>query len=150
MGCHESNAPGPPFAVESEAIMGIDGIGKGAGPPPTADGVPAPGADPVEATGKTFQIDAAADPGKAQAGAAPEGAPAVAPSPLDRLRSGEVDLNGYIDLKVDQATAHLPEMAAADRNAIREMLRARLSGDPMLRDLVEHATGRAPPEIPEE
>ncbi len=133
--------------------MGIDGIGKGGGAPPTTGGLPDAGAGPAEKTGKTFQIDPAADPGKAQPGsgsAGVAGVGTVGTGPLERLRAGEIDLDGYLDLKLDEATAHLPELTPADRDPIREMLRARLAGDPMLRDLVQQATGREPPQIPDE
>jgi hypothetical protein len=70
-------------------------------------------------------------------------------APLERLRSGEVDVHGYLDLKVDEATAHLKHLPPAELTSIRKMLRDQLSTDPALADLVQQATGH-PPTPPDE
>ena len=64
------------------------------------------------------------------------------PSALDRLRSGSVSFEGYLNLKVDEATAHLGPMSPAELEAVRRALRDRLATDPTLVDLVKTSTGR--------
>jgi hypothetical protein len=123
--------------------MGIDRIGKGGGvqPPvgPAQGDVGAPRAvDPSRA----FRVE----PSKAENVARLD--PATV-TPLDRLRNGEVDLHGYLDMKVHEATAHLTGLPEGDLGAIRKMLRDQLATDPILADLVERATGR-PPVPPED
>jgi len=116
--------------------MGIDRIGRGG--PPTAP-TPARG---TETTG-AFEVRPTHTP-------APANAPAqVAPTmpavtPLERLRAGEIDLDGYLDLKVDQATAHLHGLGAHEMDGLRLALRQQLVGDPSLAALVESATGQRP------
>jgi len=86
--------------------MGIDRIGKG-GPPPPAAPASSKGAGPSERVrgpepSRPFEVrpgDRAAEAAKA-APIAPTGL-----SPLERLRAGQIDVNGYVDLKVEQATA---------------------------------------------
>lgn len=107
--------------------MAIDPIGKGGGTAPiapTAGGIGTTGTEEfsVERKAKTAAVDAT--------------------SPLDRLKAGEVDVNGYLDLRVEQATAHLVDRVDADRlTFIREALRSQLERDPALVDLVQKATG---------
>jgi hypothetical protein len=64
---------------------------------------------------------------------------------LERLRAGEIDANGYLDQKVDEATAHLRRLPPAELAAIRSALRDRMSSDPALVDLFRTATGQAAP-----
>jgi hypothetical protein len=111
--------------------MGIDGIGKKG--PITPQG---PATGPQEAT-RAFEVPQAAPV------AAP--APVNAPTALDRLRSGELDLNGYVDAKVQEATAHLGPLPPERLAEIRSMLVDRVASDPLLVDLVRTATGRVPP-----
>jgi hypothetical protein len=66
------------------------------------------------------------------------------PGALERLRSGEIDLDGYLDLKVQEATGHLGALSPEQLESIRSTLRDRLAADPTLVDLVRTATGRAP------
>jgi len=117
--------------------MGIDRIGnKGppAAPPPDQAHVDRP-----SEAGKPFEI---ARPAAAAAhGAAPVDAP---PTALERYRAGEIDIGGYLDLKVDEATAHLAGLPAHDLQAIRSTLRERLASDPTLLELVRTATGHVP------
>jgi hypothetical protein len=63
---------------------------------------------------------------------------------LERLRRGEVDLDGYLDLKVHEATAHLKGLRSAELDGIRSVLRERLTEDPALAEMVRRATGEAP------
>ena len=118
--------------------MGIDRIGKGpggAGPLPGAQD-----AGKTEGTGRTFEVR----PGDAGATKGVAGAKSDALSPLERLRAGEVDVHGYIDLQVDAATAHLKGLDASELDTIKKLLRDELASDPGLADLVRRATGHLP------
>ncbi len=91
------------------------------------------GAAPVQGagTGATFAVDRSAAAG--------------APSALDRLRSGELSLDGYLDAQVSGATAHLEGALPAEQlEFIRGSLRDQLVSDPALVDLVRAATGSVP------
>ena len=99
------------------------------GPRAGAGGVKAP---------RAFEV------GPAHTAATNEVAP-VAPaatSPLARLRAGEIDLDRYLDLKVDEATAHLKGLRAHEMSGLRSLLRAQLVSDPSMLDLVQQATGQ--------
>lgn len=116
----------------------VDGIGKG-GPkiPPTK---PAAGTPKVSETGRTFEV-------QKPTGAAPVGQTQAVggPSAVEQLKSGQIDVNGYLDLKVNEATAHLKGLTPVQLDAIRSMLRDQLATDPALADLFKQATGHAPP-----
>jgi hypothetical protein len=114
--------------------MGIERIGGRGGP----TGVPVHGTGAAPQTGAAFE---ASKPEVAHA-LAPAGPPATA---LERLRSGQLDVHGYVELKVDEATRHLPAMPPAQLAAIRDALRERISTDPSLLELVRTATGQHPP-----
>jgi hypothetical protein len=134
--------------------MAIDRIGKGAGLPPTPEGAGAGGAGGVGKTDATFKVDrpdasgatsATRGAGAANEANAAERAGGVdATSPLARLRAGEVDVHGYIDLKVDQATSTLKGLSAAELDEIKSVLRDQMKSDPGLSDLVRTATGKMP------
>jgi hypothetical protein len=114
--------------------MGIDRIGKGSpGAPPEAAGAP-----PSREAERPFEAPAAAR----AANVAPV-APAAG-SALERLRAGEIDLDGYLDAKVDEAVRHLAGLRPSELDAIRKTLRDQLATDPALSDLVLHATGKRP------
>jgi|SRR5215472_1813528 len=118
--------------------MGIDRIGKG--PPAAPEGSVPAGGGPSGAT------RAEKTPFEARKEAAP---PAAAVdkanvTPLERLRAGEVDVNGYLDLKVEEATLHLKGLGAEELAAVRRMLRQQIAADPTLAELVQRATGKAP------
>jgi hypothetical protein len=115
--------------------MGIDGIGKKAPPVPAPGGTT--GAGRASETGGTFEVPKAATAAQTQPVEA-------ARSPLDRLRTGEIDITGYVDAKVHEATAHLGPLPAAHLEAIRSALRDRMASDPLLVDLVRTATGHTP------
>jgi hypothetical protein len=116
--------------------MSIDRIGKGAPPP----------APPVEQAGASRVTGGTAFEVNAPRPQAPAQASAIEPprAALDRLRAGEIDLSGYLDLKVDEATAHLAALPTAELQAIQHALRERIASDPMLVELVRTATGHIP------
>ncbi len=118
--------------------MAIDRIGKGGVPPqvPDAGAVQPKG---VTAAERPFQVDRAQGTQKADATQALD-----ATSPLARLRAGEIDVHGYIDLKVDEATASLKGLPPAQLDEIKKVLRDQMATDPGLADLVRTATGQMP------
>jgi len=119
--------------------MGIDGIGKGGGIPP--QGLPAEG-------GGIEKAGSANAPFSIEGSQKSEGASAVAPSAssdVARVRAGEISIDQYIDIKVEEATRGLHGVGAENLNAIRSMLRDQMATDPALADLVKSATGHAPP-----
>jgi hypothetical protein len=63
---------------------------------------------------------------------------------LQKLRAGEIDLNGYLDLKAHEATAHLAALPPSELEALRSAMRDRMASDPTLVELVRTATGRVP------
>jgi hypothetical protein len=131
--------------------MGIDRIGKN-GP-----SVPAPevGGSAARPVGPAFQVPPATAPTPAATtqldpGAAtpvhPTGvAGAAGAAPLERLRAGDLDLGGYVDAKVHEATAHLSALPPVELEKIRSALRERLASDPTLIDLLHTATGETLP-----
>jgi hypothetical protein len=128
--------------------MGIDRIGSGgpAGPVPDVHGPPgAAGGSAASSVGEAFP---AVGPNvRAEGASRPAETSPVADSALERLRSGAIDLEGYIESKVDEATSHLASssgLAPAAIASIREALRDRIANDPMLADLVQSATGERP------
>jgi hypothetical protein len=124
--------------------MAIDRIGKGAGLP---GGVPsdpsAPAVKPAGGAEAPFKVDRPDEATAAQrAGNVESTTPAT--SPLGRLRAGEVDVHGYIDLKVDEATSALKGISNAELDEIKSVLRDQMKSDPGLADLVRTATGKMP------
>lgn len=117
--------------------MAIDRIGKSTPPPPEPSGP-----SHAREAARPFQ------PSPASAATPPPAAAEAtlaALEPLERLRSGQVDLHGYLNIKVDEATAHLSALPPVELDAIRASLRDRLATDPALVDLVRTATGEVPP-----
>jgi hypothetical protein len=128
-----------------EGAMGIDRIGKGGAPPPSTPPVSPKGAGPSDRVrgpepSRPFEVrpERAAESAKASQ-IAPTGM-----SPLERLRAGQIDVNGYVDLKVEQATAHLEGLSPVELGSVKSMLRNQIVSDPALADLVKQATGSAP------
>jgi hypothetical protein len=127
--------------------MGIDRIGKGGAPPATPETL---GTGSVEKKGhveKAFSVerpDATRHASQAGATEAAEGSSALA-----RLRAGEIDVNGYVDLKVDEATKGLEGLSPAELDDIKKVLRDQMSTDPGLTDLTRTATGHVP-KVPDE
>jgi hypothetical protein len=115
--------------------MGIDGIGSKGPPAPPA---PPGGKDgPAGATrapdaGRAFEVNRPAAPAEVSRGA------------LERLRAGEIDVNGYVDAKVHEATAHLGVLPPARLEEIRAALRDRMTSDPALAELLRTATSHVP------
>ncbi|HEU4411102.1 MAG TPA: hypothetical protein VFS43_37965 [Polyangiaceae bacterium] len=111
--------------------MSIDRIGKGPG------GVQGPqGGGPAGPVGgkRAFEVGSSE---------ATERASALGPA--ERVRSGELSLEGYLDLRVDEATRHLEgKLGVSDLSEIRSALKDQLRSDPALRELVKAATGSAP------
>lgn len=60
-------------------------------------------------------------------------------------RAGTIDVNGYLDRKVDEATHALHGLPKHELDVIRHTLRQQLSTDPGLIELVQKATGALPP-----
>jgi hypothetical protein len=78
---------------------------------------------------------------------APTSAEGVAPtSPLERLEAGGLDLPGYLDARVNDATSHLEGLGTERIGAIRAHLRSATASDPALVHLVQQATGQTPEE----
>ena len=121
-----------------EVVMGIDRIGKG---PPAAPGGAVPGSGgPSDAT----RAEKAPFEARKEAPAPAAAVNKANVTPLARLRAGEVDVNGYLDLKVEEATLHLKGLGAEELAAVRRMLRQQIAADPALAVLVQRATGKAP------
>jgi len=64
-------------------------------------------------------------------------------SDAQRLESGELGLEQYLEARVEQAVSHLAGVMTPDQlDLIKEQLREQLQGsDPVLRRLVQRATG---------
>lgn len=118
--------------------MAIDRIGKGGNVPPTPD---TQGTGKADATQRAerFTLEKPQDAQKAGSVDATKGA-----SPLARLRAGEIDVNGYVDLKVEAATQKLQGLNKAELDTIKKALREQIASDPSLVDLVRTATGKVP------
>lgn len=120
----------------------VDGIGKGGAAPPPAGGPKGPGGPKrPEGAEKTFDVHRTDE---AHGARAAEAVTSVSPTPLEQLKAGTIDLDRYLDLKVDEATAHLEGMGPSNLETVRSMLRERMATDPELVDLVKQATGHAP------
>jgi hypothetical protein len=136
--------------------MSIDRIGKGGAPPAPKPAVSGPSL--AEKTGaarargveepKPFVLHPETTVGTPATLAAP-GTTNVSPtapagaSPLEKLRTGEVDLEGYLDLKVHEAVGHLKGLRPAELSEIRATLREHMAQDPGLAELVRRATGES-------
>jgi hypothetical protein len=120
--------------------MAIDRVGKGGGLPPAA----------APEVGRAAKKEGPAAPFDVKRPEKAERAEEVGrASPLEELKAGKIDLEGYLDKKVEAATAHLKGIGQVDLSAIRKALRDQLATDPLLSDLVKRATGKAP-EPPQE
>jgi hypothetical protein len=110
--------------------MSIDGIGKRGGVTP---GASLPGAAPA--------------PGSFQVGApAATGAPAAASGSdaFQALERGEINVDQYLDARVEGAVAPLLSQLSPDQlEFVRAELRAALETDPVLVELVRKTTGGA-------
>ncbi|GAC1527637.1 MAG: hypothetical protein NVS3B10_25300 [Polyangiales bacterium] len=69
--------------------------------------------------------------------------PAHAATPLDRLRSGEIDVQRYAELRVHEATAHLEGvLPPGDLDKLRDDLHDLIEHDPDVAALVQAAQVR--------
>jgi hypothetical protein len=110
--------------------MGIDGINKPGG------GLP-PGAIEPSAVGSADFKDKLGVEGKQ----APQD---VGSDALQRFDAGELTVDEYLDLQVDQAVAHLEgKLPAEQLDFVRASLRTQLTEDPVLAELVRRTTGGA-------
>jgi hypothetical protein len=126
--------------------MGIDRIGKGP-PPASPETQGTPGTSPKGPTEKTFSVTGAeaAERGEGAHTTAATAAGEVSPtSPLARLQAGEIDVDRYVDLKVEEATRGLSGLSRAELEDIKSVLRDQMVTDPGLSDLVRTATGKTP------
>jgi hypothetical protein len=118
--------------------MSVDRIGKNGAPAPVPTGTGAVGSAPV---GEAFSVGVGVGVGGAggSAGAAAGAGPVanVGSKALEQLRGGAIDMGQYLDLKVEEATAHLAGLPGAELEAIRGALRERLATDPGLVELVQ-------------
>jgi hypothetical protein len=121
--------------------MPIDRVGKGGMAPPAA---PTGGAEKAQGTQAPKPFDL--HPAGVASPVAATGAPSS--GALERFRAGELDLDGYLDAKVSEATAHLGALRPAELVRVREALRDHLESDPAMVELVRRATGEAP--VPKE
>jgi hypothetical protein len=114
--------------------MGVDGIGRGGSRPIGSAGPGEPGGI----------ASGSADP--ARGAAARTNAESVSGSTaLERLERGEIDLDGYLDARVDNAIQHLEgRLPASQVDFIRQSLREELASDPVLVELVRRTTGALP------
>ncbi len=105
--------------------MGIDGIG---GPPiPGAPGAAGSVDATVRAT-ESFRVEAGVSVEKGE-------------GPFDRLRSGELTSEQYLEIRVEQAiTPFLHTLGPEQLEFVRATLRERLQSDPMLVELARRAT----------
>lgn len=119
--------------------MAIDRIGKGGGLPPTPETQGTGAANKATGAERPFSVEKPGAAGEVQKAGSVD-----ATSPLARLRAGEIDVHGYVDLKVDEATKNLHGLSPAELDGIKKVLREQMASDPGLADLVRTATGRAP------
>jgi hypothetical protein len=114
--------------------MSIDGIGKPRGGVPAAGvGVPSAGTP----KGERFDVGGSA---------APQGVGAATGSDdLGRLQRGEIDVNTYLDGRVNGAVAHLAGALPPDQIAfVKQTLRDQLASDPVLSEFARRTTGQIP------
>jgi hypothetical protein len=120
--------------------MGIDGIGGKGGTPPL-------GPDDVAGAGKPTKTERAERTFSVEEAKPAQAAESVgATTPLGQLQRGEIDLDRYLDLKVDEATHGLEGLPPADLDQIKKTLKDQLATDPALTALVRQATGSTPRE----
>lgn len=119
--------------------MGIDKLGKGGGTVPEVR-LPDSGAAKTTATSPSAAFEV--KPTAAPVAVAPVASPA-----LEGVRNGSLDVRGYIDAKVHEATAHLSHLTPEQLETVRTTVREQIAADPHLIELVEQATGHiVPPE----
>ena len=111
--------------------MSIDGIGKPGGVTP---GAPAPGAAPAQGS---FQVGAP----EAGAASAAGAAPAASSDAFSALERGEINVDQYLDARVEGAVAPLLSRLSPEQlEFVRAELRGALETDPVLVELVRKTT----------
>jgi hypothetical protein len=109
--------------------MGIDGIGRGSGVPPSVNSTVGVGA----ATGDKFEL------GVKQI----DGAAGV--DLLEQVQKGEVGLDQYLQTRVDDAVRHLESTLTTEQlSFVKQELLEQLRSDPVLIELVRRTTGQSP------
>jgi hypothetical protein len=108
--------------------MGIDGIGQGGGAPkvnPGIGSVAGAGSERFELSTESVERS--------------EG-----PELLERVQRGEVPLDAYLDVRVDDAVSHLQgKLSPEQLDFVKDELREQLRNDPVLIELVRRATGQS-------
>ena len=109
--------------------MGIDGVGKGGDTPKIDSGAPSVGG--VES--ERFEVST-------------EGVErADGVGLLEQVQRGEVGLDAYLDVRVNDAVGHLQGRLSPEQlEFVKEELRNQLQSDPVLIELVRRATGQSP------
>jgi hypothetical protein len=113
--------------------MAIDGIGK----PPGIGGPTGPtGSTPTGQVARgreAFKVEKVGSASDVQSTDA-----------LARLERGEIDVNQYLDARVEQAVEHLRGKLSAEQiEFVQSSLREQLQSDPVLLELVRRSTGGA-------
>ena len=126
--------------------MGIHRVGNGSLPP---EAVPSQdGASEVRGVRDTRPTDPAPSPFEVRRDSVAPAAPAEAVKPsaaLEGVRSGALDVKGYVDAKVEEATAHLSHLSPSQLSVVRGVVREQLLSNPHLAALAQQATGSALP-----
>ncbi len=60
---------------------------------------------------------------------------------LALLRAGQIDVETFIERKIDAATAHLRGLSAGELEQVRALLREQIAEEPELQELVRRASG---------
>lgn len=111
--------------------MGIDGIGKGGNVPKVDSSSAATSVKGVE--GERFELSTEGVEQTQSAGL------------LEQVQRGEVGLDAYLDVRVNDAVGHLEGRLSPEQlEFVKEELRAQLQSDPVLIELVRRATGQSP------
>lgn len=109
--------------------MGIDGIGQGGGASKIGSGVTSVGGPDTD----KFEV---ATEGVERSGGA---------ELLEQVQRGEVQLDAYLDVRVQDAVGHLEgKLSPEQLEFVKEELREQLRSDPVLMELVRRATGQSP------
>ena len=98
---------------------------------------------PKEGSGRTAGAGSAGAPFEVSRSDAPPPRPVteVQPSaPLEAVQHGRLDVKGYVEAKVQEATAHLSHLSPTQLEAVQGIVREQLLADPHLAELVQQAT----------
>lgn len=119
--------------------MGIDRIDRRGSVPPEA-------LAPTDGESRTTRLSRSGGPFEPRPAVPLQPVAGVhASAALEAVRAGRLDVEGYIDAKVEEATAHLSHLAPSHLAAVRGVVRGQLLADPHLAELVERATGSPAP-----